>query len=81
MYLAIQSQPPGSVQGALRITEQVRFRVPYSQPPAASMSFHELACSSVAISWLLREHCCDTGIPSVAIVIKDIAEPTLKRQT
>ena len=23
MYLAIQSQPPGSVQGALRITEQV----------------------------------------------------------
>ena len=23
MYLAIQSQPPGSVQGTLRITEQV----------------------------------------------------------
>ena len=23
MYLAIQSQPPGSVRGALRITEQV----------------------------------------------------------
>ena len=25
MYLAIQSQPPGSVQGALRITEQVEY--------------------------------------------------------
>ena len=26
-YLAVQSQPPGSVQGSLRITEQARARV------------------------------------------------------
>ena len=28
MYLAIQSQPPGSVQGSLRITEQVLAQAP-----------------------------------------------------
>jgi hypothetical protein len=27
MYLAIQSQPPGSVKGSLRITEQVHITI------------------------------------------------------
>ena len=49
MYLAIQSQPPGSVQGSLRITEQVScywslspFKPgpsPGSSPPAMLVSF------------------------------------------
>lgn len=32
MYLAIQSQPPGSVQGSLRITEQVLVCIQHTLP-------------------------------------------------
>ena len=49
-HLAIQSQPPGSVQGSLRITEQVRARL----LPRASSAMHCLRLSYPAV----RGHAC-----------------------
>lgn len=51
MYLAIQSQPPGSVQGALRITEQV------------SRATGPLCVFSRAILYMQHSHCVHTTGP------------------
>lgn len=52
MYLAIQSQPPGSVQGTLRITEQV------TTATCTMYIYNTYCCVHTAVATLL----CNTGI-------------------
>ena len=58
-YLAVQSQPPGSVQGSLRITEQARDRTfaankPPQHLPAASLRAHLVM---LELCMFALEHC------------------------
>lgn len=54
MYLAIQSQPPGSVQGSLRITEQVRI---HHKCCKTSARWHEPTVSAEVLARVSRSWC------------------------
>ena len=61
-YLAVQSQPPGSVQGSLRITEQARHNPTFICLNSASTFASLSLCCSILLSVAARCLHIDHGI-------------------
>jgi phosphoenolpyruvate carboxylase len=76
-YQAILAQPPGSVHGALRITEQGEMvAAKYAQPASARRNLETLLAATLEASCLEAEHLGDDQVPFTA-AMETLAELAL----